>query len=287
MAPRPRTGLRREVYLRLTEGRPELGAYLQGRKHDRREALRGALALRNEREVLERVRAGRDVCWPEGDGPEPLVTVVVPTHRRPDTIERAVKSGLAQTYERVEVLVVGDRTDEESVRILSGIKDERLRVVNLPHQGIYPVEPKQRWFVAGVTPMNVGLDLAAGTWIANCDDDDELLPNHVEVLLGDAKLRRLEMVHSRFEIRHYPPAGDPSASVPTVSVLGEDRIRLGAIARGSVLYSLGLRFMKYETECWRIGEPADWNLWKRMKLAGVRIGFNESVTYRYHRKPTN
>jgi hypothetical protein len=38
--------------------------------------------------------------------------------------------------------------------------------------------------------MNVGIDLAAGAWLANCDDDDEWLPSHVEVLLGDAKRRR-------------------------------------------------------------------------------------------------
>jgi hypothetical protein len=40
--------------------------------------------------------------------------------------------------------------------------------------------------------------------------------------------------------------------------------------------------MKYDTQCWRIRDPADWNLWTRMQSAGVRIGFNDAVTYRYH-----
>jgi hypothetical protein len=92
-------------------------------------------------------------------------------------------------------------------------------------------------------------------------------------------------VYSRFEMIDHPPPDAAPGTPPTVTVVGSEPIRLGAVARGTVLYSLGLRFMKYSTECWRLGEPQDWNLWKRMQLAGVRMGFNEAVTYRYHRQP--
>jgi glycosyltransferase involved in cell wall biosynthesis len=283
MAPRLNADLRWKLYKRLA-GRPGLVSYMRARKYDRREFLREWLGQRNERELLEQVRAGRDVCWIEGDDPEPLVTVVIPTYQRPDTIERAVESTRGQTYERLEILVVGDHTDDRTAQILAAIRDARLRFVNLPHQGIYPGEARLRGLVSGSTPMNVGLDLAAGAWVANCDDDDELLPNHVEVLLGDAKRRRLEMVYSRFEVVDYPPPNAAPGTEPRVSIGGSEPMRFAVVARGAVLYSLGLRFMKYETECWRIRDPHDWNLWKRMLLAGVRIGFNEAVTYRYHRQ---
>jgi len=283
VSPRLSTDLRWKLYRRLA-GRPGLVSYLRARKYDRREFLREWLGQRNERELLQQVRAGRDVCWIEGDDPEPLVTVVIPTYRRPDAIERAVESARAQTYERLDILVVGDHTDDETARIVAKIDDPRLRFVNLAHPGIYPPDPPLRGFVAGSTPMNAGIDLAAGAWIASCDDDDELLPRHVEVLLGDAKRRRLEMVYSRFEVVDYPPAGSPPGTEPTVGIGGSEPLRFGVVARGAVLYSLGLRFMKYGSECWRIRDPSDWNLWKRMVLAGVRIGFNESVTYRYHRR---
>ena len=283
MEPRLRTELRRGFYRRLA-AHPGLVSFLRARRYDRRQFLRESLGRRNERDLLEQVRAGRDVCWTEGDDPEPLVTVVIPTYRRPDTIERAVKSALAQSYERLEVLVVGDHTDDQTAKILGAIGDSRLRFVNLAHQGIYPADPRLRRMVAGATPMNVGIDLAGGAWIANCDDDDQLLPGHVETLLADAKRRRLEMIYSRFEVVEDLPPDAPPGSTPAVwEVLGSQPIRLGVVARGTVLYSMGLRFMKYDTECWRIRDPADWNLWKRMQLAGVRIGFNETVTYRYHR----
>ena len=285
MGPRLNADLRWKLYRRLARW-PGLVSYLRARKYDRREFLREWLGQRNERELLEQVRAGRDVCWIEGDDePEPLVTVVIPTYHRPDTIERAVLSARAQTYERLEILVVGDRTDDQTAKILASIGDARLRFVNLPHQGLYPAEPRLRGLVSGSTPMNVGIDLAAGAWIVGCDDDDELLPHHVEVLLGDAKRRRLEMIYSRFEVVDYPPADSPPGSEPRVHIGGSEPMRFAVVARGAVLYSLGLRFMKYETECWRIRDPHDWNLWKRMLLAGVRTGFNETVTYRYHRQP--
>lgn len=283
MAPRLSADLRWKLYRHLA-GRPGLVSYLRARKYDRREYVREWLGQRNERELLQQVRAGRDVCWTEGEDPEPLVTVVIPTYRRPDTIERAVESARAQTYERLDILVVGDHTDDETIRLLDKIDDRRLRFLNLAHPGIYPIDPPLRGLVSGSTPMNVGIDLAGGAWIASCDDDDELLPQHVEVLLGDAKRRRLEMVYSRFEVVDYPPPDSPSGTEPTVRIGGSEPLRYAVVARGAVLYSLGLRFMKYETESWRIRDPHDWNLWKRMLLAGVRIGFNEAVTYRYHRR---
>jgi hypothetical protein len=284
MASRLTPAWRRKLFLRLAVRQPGVLSFLRARKYDKREFLREWLGQRNEREMLVQVRAGRDVCWIEGDNPEPLVSVVIPTYRRPDTIERAVRSALAQSYERLEVLVVGDDTDDRTAEIVAAIGDARLRFVNLGHQGVYPKEPLHRWMVAGTTPANVGIDLARGAWIANCDDDDELLPNHVELLLGDAKRRRLEMVYSRTEIIDYPPPDAPPGTTPAVSILGAEPLRWGAVARGTVLYSLGLRFMKLESQCWRIHDPFDWNLWKRMQLAGVRIGFNEAVTYRYHRQ---
>jgi len=276
--------LRRKLFLRLVAKRPGVVSYLRARKQDRREFLREWLGQRNERELLELVRAGRDVCWIEDDGDlEPLVTVLIPTFHRPDAIERAVQSARAQTYERLDILVVGDRTDDRTAQILATIGDPRLRFVNLGHQGLYPVEPEHRWMVAGSTPGNVGIDLACGTWITSCDDDDEMLPHHVGVLLADAKRRRLEMVYSRAEVIDYLPGDVSPGTTRAVRTIGEEPLRWANVARGAVLYSLGLRFMKNETECWRINDPADWNLWKRMQLAGVRIGFNEAVTYRYHR----
>lgn len=74
--------------------------------------------------MLALVRKGRDVCWVEPEGEmEPLVTVAIPTFERPELIERAIASAQAQTYERLDLLVVGDHTDSRSERLVRSIID--------------------------------------------------------------------------------------------------------------------------------------------------------------------
>ena len=238
------------------------------------ELWRERIQARHDRELLAQARRGRDVCWEEADGDdEPLVTIRIPTFNRSDALaEVALPSALRQTYDRVEVLVVGDCTDAATDRVMAGVKDKRVRYVNLPRPGLYPADPLKRWRVSGTQPMNAALLLAKGAWIAPCDDDDELTDDHVEVLLKAAKQRRLEFVHSITETRF----ADGSHGH-----LGKPELTVGQVTHGSVLYSMGLRFLAYSATCHRIPEPHDWNLWRRMRDLGVRMGFVDHVTYRY------
>lgn len=235
------------------------------------EAVARRVQLAEERRLLEVVRAGRDVCWVDEGEDEPLVTITIPTYNRGRLVaERAIASALAQTYENVEVLVVGDCCDAATEEAVRSVDDPRVRFVNLPARGIYPEDPEHRWYVAGVDPANLGIELARGAWLTQCDDDDELTPDHVEVLLRAAREQRVEMVWSQARMEVAPGQW---------AVIGTPPLRCGQVTHGSVLYSLGLRFFRYSRTCWKLGQPADWNLWHRMLDAGVRIGFVPQVTY--------
>lgn len=235
------------------------------------EWLREALESREERRLLEMARGGDDLCWLANDEAEPLVTVCIPTFNRGLLVaERAIASALGQSYPRIEVLVVGDRCDEATATAAGSLRDPRVRFVNLPSRGIYPANPLSRWYVAGSAPLNAGLVLARGAWITTCDDDDELTHDHVEVLLGEARRRRLEMVYSKARAERAPGTWD---------VIGSEPLRRGAVTQGSVLYSAALRFMRYSNTSWKLHEPSDWNLWRRMVRIGVRVGFVDQVTY--------
>jgi glycosyltransferase involved in cell wall biosynthesis len=97
------------------------------------------------------------------------VSVVIPTRNRPQLVTRAVKSALSQTYNPIEVIVVVDGPDEVTVRALSQVDDARLRTVALP-TNVGPADAR-----------NVGVDEARGPWIAFLDDDDEWLPQKLEI----------------------------------------------------------------------------------------------------------
>ena len=231
------------------------------------------LQIVDERRLLVQARAGREVCW-DVDEPEPLVTVRIATYGTADlVVRRAISSAIAQTYERLEILVVGDHCAQDTVDAVAKVNDRRLRFVNLPSQGMYPEVAHLRRKVAGAYPMTMGNLLAEGSWIAPCDDDDMLTPDHVEVLLAAAARGPYEMVYSNAQDEGAPDDW---------GIVGDGEFAKGKISHGSVMFASGLRFMPYSMTCWKRKEPSDWNLWNRMERAGVRIGYEDRVTYIHH-----
>ncbi|NHC37425.1 glycosyltransferase family 2 protein [Scytonema millei VB511283] len=110
---------------------------------------------------------------------QPVVSVVIPSRNRPQLVSRAVKSALAQTYKAIEVIVIVDGPDRDTVQVIEAINDSRLRVIELPVN------------VGPAGARNAGVREAKGTWIAFLDDDDEWLPQKIE--------RQLEVAnHSRY-----------------------------------------------------------------------------------------
>ena len=49
-----------------------------------------------------------------------------------------------------------------------------------------------------------------------------------------------------------------------------------------VMYSADLKFLHYDMDAWRLREPGDWNLWRRMLLAGAKIGFVDKVVAKHY-----
>jgi glycosyltransferase involved in cell wall biosynthesis len=97
-----------------------------------------------------------------------LVSVVIPTLDRPSLLLRAINSVLRQTHQEVEVIVVVDRPDHDTLSAVQSLNDSRVRLVLNSYA---PTAGGAR---------NAGVDHAKGEWIAFLDDDDEWLPNKLE-----------------------------------------------------------------------------------------------------------
>jgi glycosyltransferase involved in cell wall biosynthesis len=103
--------------------------------------------------TMPTVQAAREVL--------PRVSVVIPTLGRPELVERAVCSVLAQGFGDFEIVVVIDGPDHETVETLRRVRDERLHLVHLGEN------------VGGSEARNIGVRFARAEWIAFLDDDDE------------------------------------------------------------------------------------------------------------------
>lgn len=229
----------------------------------------------NDAQRLQRLRAAAN--YQAAYAEQPLISIIIPTYNRARIIiERTLPSVLAQDYPHWELLIVGDCMDAEQAALLSEAAqaDPRVRFHNLKHRGKYPATGGPRWYVAGTTPMNFGLRVARGAWIAHLDDDDEFLPNHLSSLLATAQSGRYEWAHAKVQF-----VDDQGAQQ---QVVGGELPSHGNISRIGSLYHAGLKTFRYNPGCWKYFYPGDWDLWERLLAMGVTHAHHPHVTALHH-----
>ena len=106
----------------------------------------------------------------------PTVSVIMAVYNAQDTIVRAVRSVLDQTYADLELVLVDDASTDasiESVRahLAATGGDDRIR---------YVAHPTNRRAAAA---RNTGVASATGEFVAFVDSDDEMLPTYLETLV--------------------------------------------------------------------------------------------------------
>jgi len=118
---------------------------------------------------------------------EPQVSVIIPTCDRPAFLPGAITSVLEQTFQDFEIIVVDDSRRRQIIegasevsRALSAFDDLRIRLI---------VHEKNR---GGSAARNTGIRNSRGRYIAFLDDDDEWLPEKLEM-----QVHRLEASPSR------------------------------------------------------------------------------------------
>lgn len=102
-----------------------------------------------------------------------MVSVVIPTYGRSDTLKRAVKSVKKQTYNNIEILVVDDNEpgSEYSQRVA-----EIINYLNYDNLSLVT----QDRHINGAVARNKGIKVAKGEYIAFLDDDDLFLPEKIK-----------------------------------------------------------------------------------------------------------
>jgi hypothetical protein len=202
--------------------------------------------------------------------PEPLVTVRIASYlKTEELIEVAIASVQRQTYPRIEMVVVNDGPNPVTAAAIERLGDDRIRYIELAEQGHYPDDPHLRWMVAGVPGANLAAAQGRGSWIAPLDDDDEFSPDHVQKLLALARAERAELAYGATVQEHLTHG--------TQQVIWSSPPRINQFSFLGALYMKAIGFIEYDPESWRVDEPADWNLIRRMSRAGVKMAATEDV----------
>ncbi|MBR4026628.1 MAG: glycosyltransferase family 2 protein, partial [Lachnospiraceae bacterium] len=92
---------------------------------------------------------------------QPLISIIMPAYNCEKYIEDSIKSVLYQTYQNWELIVIDDKSKDNTYALLNKLKvqDNRIKVFQ-----------NERNMGVGQT-RNRGVELANGQWIAFLDSD--------------------------------------------------------------------------------------------------------------------
>ena len=99
-----------------------------------------------------------------------MISVIVPTYRRPDYLTEACASVAQQTFRDFEVLVCDNAAADDTASLIEGMNDRRF---------VYIPRPENLGMVANVYD---GLRRARGELVMKLDDDDVLEPDFLQTL---------------------------------------------------------------------------------------------------------
>ncbi|MGI6701986.1 MAG: glycosyltransferase family 2 protein [Christensenellales bacterium] len=102
------------------------------------------------------------------------VSVIIPTYKRAEKLERAIESVLNQTYHNIEVIIVDDNNPDTEYRKIT--EEIMQKYINNP-KVIYIKHEKNK---NGAAARNTGIRHSQGLYIAFLDDDDYYLSEKIE-----------------------------------------------------------------------------------------------------------
>jgi glycosyltransferase involved in cell wall biosynthesis len=203
--------------------------------------------------------------------PNPSVSIIIPAHNAYKFIYETICSALAQTYQDFEIIVVDDGSTDGTSDLVAQFGN-RVKIIKQANGG-------------AAKARNVGIQVAAGEWLAFLDADDLWLSNKLERQLEQASSEYPMVYTDRYNIGVL--AGLPHIQ-STLQPLYEGDIFLDLLTKGNFVTTSSV-LLRTEI-CRKFGGfceddhllPAeDWDFW--LRLAGehkVRACREPLVKYR-------
>ena len=199
-----------------------------------------------------------------------LVSVIIPCYKDSQTLGRAIKSVIAQTYPLIEIIVVNDCSPESKEIENVLLQYPEVRYIRNPTN------------VGLATTRNNGLSSARGEIVAFLDADDEYHPEKIELqvntlkpnyvvtcgllrILPDGKARQWGSVSRILD--------NPNSLIYRNTLNGA-----GLLASRDLL----LRHGGYDSS---LRSCEDWDLWLRLLSSGIKINVIGKPLYYYYFNP--
>ncbi len=224
---------------------------------------------------VRRRRDSLETTPKDGSGIAPLVTVCIPFYNKGHLLEATLESLVAQTYKRIEVIVIDDgSTDDASRRVFDRLQKD------------YPTYRFERQTNAGIgATRNRGLQEARGRYFIPVDADNIAHPEMVERFAQGMLLRPglaaltsyflafesdQDLVDGKFAYA-YRPTGGPRLLACLHNIYGDANAIFDTLALSSV--------GGFETD--RDSSWEDWEVFVKLANAGFEIDVIPEVLFYY------
>ena len=197
-----------------------------------------------------------------------LVSVIIPTFNRFETVKKAIQSVLNQTYQSFEIIVVNDCSTDPRYYNKELEAFPSTTVVHLPEN----LRKKYNCLSAQGKTRDEGIKIARGDWIALLDDDDYWYPDKLERQMRDIEKYTKILPHpilfcsSNMDVGHgiYEPSIQkrPYFLFPLPTIFTKEMIeKCNFINNSTAIFHQSLYEKVVE---FTIGNYEDYDYWKRI-----------------------
>lgn len=102
-----------------------------------------------------------------------LVSAIIVTHNRAELLPRAIQSVINQTYKNLEIIIVDDGSRDNTGEVVHTSQEKHPQIRFL----------RNEVSKGACAARNYGIREATGEFVAGLDDDDEWLPERIELLI--------------------------------------------------------------------------------------------------------
>lgn len=116
-----------------------------------------------------------------------MVSIIVPVHNAREYLVRCLESIRRQTYDNIEVILVNDGSEDDSLKICMyyQVIDTRFRIIDKPQTGVSDTR-------------NQGIEAAAGKYLQFVDSDDWIAEDATFTMVDAAQKAECDMVITHF-----------------------------------------------------------------------------------------
>lgn len=134
----------------------------------------------------------------------PLLSIVIPTRERADTLRYALQSCVTQDYADAEFLICDNASTDDTEAVVRSFNDPRIRLINPGRR----VSMRENWEFA--------LDHTSGQYITFIGDDDAVMPHALAKLAELFAAENVDAVKWQSPTYYWPQSGTSIAGQITL-----------------------------------------------------------------------